>query len=59
MYVHRVGQEENKRLSDYQMNAIKKKSMELKNRFDDLFYNNECDSADLKSECKCDVVYVS
>jgi len=46
----RVGQEDNKKLSDYQMNAIKQKSMELKNRFDTLFYDAECDSTDFKSE---------
>jgi len=34
------------------MNAIKHKSMELKNRFDTLFYDPECDSADYKSESK-------
>lgn len=54
-YVCRVGQEDNKKLSDYQMNAIKQKSMELKNRFDSLFYNDECDSDDFKSESKCGV----
>lgn len=32
------------------MNAIKQKSMELKNRFDTLFYDPECDSTDFKSE---------
>jgi len=34
------------------MNAIKQKSMELKNRFDTLFYDAECDSTDFKSESK-------
>lgn len=29
--------------------------MELKNRFDSLFYNDECDSDDFKSESKCGV----
>lgn len=48
----RVGQEDNKKLSDYQMNAIKQKSLELKNHFDSLFYDSECDSIDYKSESK-------
>lgn len=52
IFACRVGQEDNKKLSDYQMNAIKHKSMELKNRFDTLFYDPECDSTDYKSESK-------
>lgn len=34
------------------MNAFKHKSMEMKNRFDTLFYDAECDSADFKAESK-------
>jgi len=34
------------------MNAIKQKSLELKNRFDTLFYDPECDSTDYKTESK-------
>lgn len=50
--LHRVGQEDNKKLSDYQMNTIKQKSLDLKNQFDTLFYDVDCDSSDFKSESK-------
>ncbi|VVC45536.1 Hypothetical protein CINCED_3A002705 [Cinara cedri] len=46
----RVGQEDNKKLPDFQMTAIKPKSLELKNRFDSLFYDAECVPTDFKSE---------
>lgn len=34
------------------MNAIKQKSLEVKNRFDTFFYNADCDSNDFKPESK-------
>lgn len=52
VFCRRVGQEDNKTLSDYQMNTIKQKSMEIKNQFDSLFYDVDCDSSDFKSESK-------
>lgn len=48
----RVGQEDNKKLSDFQINAIKQKSLELKNRFDTFFYDVNCDTTDFKTQSK-------
>lgn len=50
VFIRRVGQEDNKKLTDYQLNSLKQKSLELNNRFDSLFYDAECDSTDLKYE---------
>lgn len=50
--LYRVGQEDNKKLSDYQINAIKQKTWEMKNSFNDLFNDAECNSADFKNESK-------
>lgn len=47
---YRVGQEDNKKLSDYQMNAMKQKTWEMKSNFDNLFNDTECNSTDLKNE---------
>ncbi|XP_050538080.1 phospholipid-transporting ATPase ABCA1-like [Daktulosphaira vitifoliae] len=46
----RVGQDENKKLSDFQINSMKHKSIDSKSRFDHFFYDSGSDLTDMKSQ---------
>lgn len=50
--LYRVGQEDKKKLSDFQTNTIKQKMFDFKNSFNNPLYNTDHDTIHLKPKSK-------